>query len=715
MNCGSTCLSMVAQHHGRRYSQEYLNKLCAVGKTGVSLLNISQAAEHIGFRTLGVKLSVDDLFSKSTMPCILHWDNQHYVVAYQVSGNKIKIADPQSGHLTCSKKQLLEHWKKTEANEGFALLLEPTQLFYSEGHEHQVEDPDYSGFKNILTKVSQYKHLILQLVIGLLAVTIINLIIPFLSQSLIDQGVSKKDLGFINLILLAQLVFVFSRTIIEFIRSWILLHISTRINISIMADFILKLMRMPLSFFDKKNTGDVLQRIADHDRIEQLLTSHSLNTVFSLLNLIVFGVVLWIYSAKIFLVFFIGSAISVAWPLLFLNTRKLLDNQKFTQQSEHQNHLMQLIHGMPELKINQAETKKKWQWEKIQLGLFQVKSKLLKTEQFQQAGTVLINEVKNIFILIIAAKLVIDGSITIGMLVAITYILGQLNAPIEQLLSFIPVLQNGQLSLQRLTDIQQQKEEDEGNQFGLTTISGDITLKGVSFAYPGFNPVLNNIDLVIPEHKTTAIVGESGSGKTTLLKLLLKFYEVDQGRIEVGEVDMQHIPASLLREACGVVFQDGFVFDDTIAENVALDARETDFVQLEHALRMANLMDDINRLPLKLDTLIGQNGQINLSKGQQQRLMIARSVYKNPAYLFYDEATSALDANNEKAIQENLNQFLAGKTAVIIAHRLSTVKNADQIVVLKHGEIVETGDHRSLTALKGHYYHLVKNQLELGA
>jgi ATP-binding cassette subfamily B protein len=715
MNCGSTCLSMVARFYGRNYSQEFLNKLCALGKKGVSLLNISKAAEKIGFRTLGVKLSIDDLFSKSTMPCILHWENNHYVVAYKVSANKIKIADPQLGKFTLSKKELLQHWKKTDANEGFALLLEPTQLFFSNEHNDQIETQDFSGFKNIVNKVSQYKYLIIQLVVGLIAVTIINLIIPFLSQSLIDQGVSKKDLSFINLILIAQLVFIFSRTIIEFIRSWILLHISTRINISIMADFLLKLMRLPLSFFDKKNTGDILQRIADHDRIEQLLTSHSLNTLFSLMNLIVFGVVLWIYSAKIFVVFFMGSLISVMWPFLFLRKRKLLDNRKFDKQSNHQNYLMQLIHGMSELKINQAETKKKWQWEKIQLGLYKVKSKLLKIEQFQQAGTVLINEVKNIFILFIAAKLVIDGSITIGMLVAITYILGQLNAPIEQLLNFIPVLQDGKLSLQRLTDIQQQKEEDESNKFGIKSISGDIVLKDVSFAYPGFSPVLKKINLQIFENKTTAIVGESGSGKTTLLKLLLKFYQLDDGNIEIGKIDLENIPASLLREKSGVVFQDGYIFDDTIAENVALDGQDINFSKLENALKMANLLNDINRLPIKMETIIGQNGQINLSKGQQQRLMIARSIYKNPSYLFYDEATSALDANNEKVIQENLNNFLKDKTAVIIAHRLSTVKNADQIVVLKQGEIVETGNHQSLTKLKGHYYHLVKNQLELGA
>jgi ATP-binding cassette subfamily B protein len=714
MNCGSACLSMVAISHGKNYSQQFLNNLCEIGKKGVSLLNINKAAEKIGFRTLGIKIKAEDLFSQLSSPCILHWDNNHYVVAYKSNRNKIKIADPKLGKLTLTKQEFLKHWSKTDEHEGFALLLEPTDMFYSSELDSQNDFQDYSRFKNITNKILEFKPLIIQLIIGLFAITVINLFIPFLSQSLIDQGVSKKDLSFINLILIAQLVFIFSRTIIEFIRSWILLHISTRVNISILADFLLKLMRLPLSYFDKKNTGDILQRISDHDRIEQLLTSHSLNTIFSLLNLIVFGIVLFIYSVNIFLVFCVGSILSILWPILFLQKRKKLDIDRFGQSSTHKNYLMQLIHGMPEIKLNQADTKKKWQWEKIQISLYNVKTRLLKIEQFQQAGTVLINEVKNILIIFISAKFVIDGEITIGMLVAITYILGQLNGPIEQLLSFIPVLQNGKLSLQRLTDIQLQDEEDESNKFNITDISGDIEIKNLSFSYPSFQPVLQDINMVIKQNQTTAIVGESGSGKTTLLKLLLKFYDLDNGDIQIGDMNINNIPTSLYRAHCGVVFQDGYIFDDSIAANVALDGEAIDYIKLEESLKMANLLDDIERLPLKVQTIIGQNGQINLSKGQQQRLMIARSIYKNPKYLFYDEATSALDANNEKTIQENLDKFLDNRTAVIIAHRLSTVKNADQIVVLKHGSIVEKGTHTSLTKLKGHYYNLVKNQLELG-
>jgi len=610
MNCGSTCLSMIAHYHGRDYSQEFLNKVCIVGKKGVSLLNINKAAEKIGFRTLGIKVAVDKLFSNVPMPCILHWDNHHYVVAYGFSRNKIKIADPQIGKYSLSKKELLKHWQKTDQDEGLALLLEPTDSFYSNQYDDQLNYDDNTGFKNILSKVSQYKSLLYQLVIGLIAITLINLIIPFLSQSIIDQGVSKKDLSFINLILIAQLVFVFSRSIIEFIRSWILLHISTRVNISILADFLLRLMRLPLSYFDKKNTGDILQRIGDHDRIEQLMTSHSLNTLFSLINLIVFGIVLWIYSGTIFSIFFIGSLLSILWPLFFLKKRMLIDHDKFSQSANHHNHLMQLIHGMSEIKINQAETKNKWQWEKIQLGLYKVKSKLLKIEQLQQAGTILINEVKNIFVIYIAAKLVITGEITIGMLVAITYILGQLYGPIEQLLNFIPVFQDAKLSLRRLTDIQQQKEEDERNIYNIEKVSGDIVLNKVSFAYPGFAPVLRDINLTIPNNKTTAIVGESGSGKTTLLKLLLKFYTLDNGKIEIGGVDLNNIPASLLRNHVGVVFQEGYIFDDTIAANVALDNQVINYEKLDYALKMANLLDDINRLPVKVETIIGQNGQI---------------------------------------------------------------------------------------------------------
>lgn len=716
MSCGPTCLAMVSKYYGRSFRQDFIETLCAIGKQGVSLFNLSQAAEKIGFRTLGVKLTTEQLLEQGDKPCILHWDNQHFVVAYKSKKNKFTIADPQHGKTTIDQNHLKKHWVKNTDQQGFALLLEPSDGFYtSHTDEQNTEQNKSTANISIFHKLSQYKKLIFQLILGIFAVTLINLIIPFLSQSLIDQGVSMKDHTFIYLILIAQLVFIISRTSIEFIRSWILLHISTRVNISILADFLMKMMRLPLAYFDRKNTGDILQRIADHERIEQLLTSHSLNTLFSLLNLFVFGFVLWIYSSQIFLAFLIGSSLSLAWPLLFLKRRKHLDNDKFIQSSKHQNHMLHMIHGMPEIKINQAETKKKWQWESIQVGLFKTKSRLLMIEQSQQAGTILVNEIKNIIIIFLSAQLVISGELTLGMLVAISFILGQLNAPIDQLLSFLPVLQDAKLSFRRLTDIQNEADEDDNNPYSLQEVSGDIAIKNLSFAYPGFADVLQDITLQIPANKTTAIVGESGSGKTTLLKLLLKFYPNTSGHISYGDIDSNNIPAHILREQVGVVFQDGHVFDDTIAANVALSGEMVNQKRLIHALTMANLINDINRLPLKWNTIIGQNGQISFSKGQQQRLMIARSIYKDPSYLFYDEATSALDANNEKQIQQNLNSFLANRTAIIIAHRLSTVKNADQIVVLKQGKIVEKGNHETLIKQQGDYFHLVKNQLELGA
>ncbi|MFC3193921.1 peptidase domain-containing ABC transporter [Marinicella sediminis] len=713
MSCGPTCLAMISQHYGRHFRQDFIETLCAIGKHGVSLFNLSQAAEKLGFRTLGVKLTTKQLAEHGDKPCILHWDDQHFVVAYKTKKNTFSIADPQYGKSRINQQQLEQHWVKNQDRQGFALLLEPTDHFYTADSE-TAEESVAAQPLGIWAKLKQHKKLLIQLVIGVLAITLINLIIPFLSQSLIDQGVALKDHKFIYLILIAQLVFIISRTSIEFIRSWILLHISTRINISILADFLLKMMRLSLSYFDRKNTGDILQRIADHERIEQLLTSHSLNTFFSLINLLVFGVVLWIYSGQIFLAFVIGSTLSLTWPLLFLHRRKHLDNEKFVHASKHQNHMLHIIHGMPEIKINQAETKKKWQWEKIQVNLFNIKSRLLMLEQGQQAGTILINEIKNIVIIFFSAQLVISGDITLGMLVAISFILGQLNAPIDQLLSFIPILQDAKLSFRRLTEIQNEPDESTQNPYQVKQLTGDISISNLTFAYPGFSPVLKDITLRIPAQKTTAIVGESGSGKTTLLKLLLKFYAPDSGVIEYGGMDVEHLPAELIRNQSGVVFQDGHVFDDTIAANVALSGATIDQQKLMHALTMANLLDDINKLPLKWQTVIGQNGQINLSKGQQQRLMIARSIYQDPAYLFYDEATSALDANNEKMIQNNLDVFVKNRTAVIIAHRLSTVRNADQIVVLKHGAVVESGNHDTLISQRGDYYYLVKNQLELG-
>jgi ATP-binding cassette subfamily B protein len=715
MNCGSTCLAMICRHHGKLFSNEFLENLCQIGRQGLSMLNLKKAAASLGFRTLGVKLTVDQFIEQAQTPCILHWENQHYVVAYKTTAKKIKIADPELGKRTLSREEFSQHWQKTTDQQGYALLLEPTDAFYQQTEPGIDEQANNHQFANIINQLKPHRSLLWQLLMGIFAVTLINLIIPFLSQALIDQGVGQMDHQFITVILLAQLTFVFSRTVVEFIRSWILLHISTRINIAILAGFLLKLMRLPLSYFDKKNQGDILQRMGDHQRIEQLLTSHSLNTLFSLLNLLVFGVVLWIYNALVFWVFFASTVLALLWPLLFLKKRKVIDARKFQLSGDHHNFLLQLIHGMPEIKMNQADGHKITHWYQLQQKLFHSKSGLLKTEQFQQVGTVLINEVKNVLVIFLAAKLVISGQITIGTLVAITYIMGQLNGPIDQLLNFIPTLQNASLSLQRLNEIQNLETESTQPSLSAEGISGDLKVRKLNFAYPGFDPVLHDVSLTVKGGHVTALVGASGSGKSTLLKLLLKFYPPDSGGLHLGAHDYRQLSAEQLRSAVSVVFQDPFIFDDDIAANVVVNGAKADPERLTQALKMANLYDEIDRLPQKWHTVIGQNGQYNLSKGQQQRLMIARAVYSDPEYLFFDEATSALDATNEKIIQENLSRFMKNRTALIIAHRLSTVKRADQIIVMKQGRVVETGRHEELVSRKSHYYELVKNQLELGS
>ena len=547
--------------------------------------------------------------------------------------------------------------------------------------------------------------------------SLLQLLFPFLTQSIVDIGINNQDISFINLILIAQLVLYASRTAVEFIRSWILLHLGTRINISIISDFLIKLMKLPISFFDTKMIGDLLQRIQDHRRIEHFLTSSTLNILFSFVNLIIFGAVLIYYNLTIFLVFAIGSIIYALWILIFMRRRRELDFKLFDQMADNQSNLIQLITGMQEIKLNNAEKQKRWEWERIQAKLFRVSIKSLALNQYQQVGSVFVNEVKNIFISFLAAKSVIDGDITLGMMLAIQYIIGQLNTPINDLIGFIHSTQDAKISLERLGEIHAKENEEDENIQKVTIFPNDKSLytEDLCFQYAGPHSemVLEGINMVVPEGKLTAIVGTSGSGKTTLVKLLLKFYNPVKGNIRLGDIQLGNFSNRIWRDKCGSVMQDGFIFSDSIAKNITVSDEHIDRERLFYAVKMANIQDFIESLPLGYNTKIGNDGH-GLSQGQKQRILIARAVYKDPEYLFFDEATNALDAHNEKIIMENLNQFFEGKTVVVVAHRLSTVKNADQIIVLEKGKIVERGDHKELIAKKGVYYHLVKNQLELG-
>jgi ATP-binding cassette subfamily B protein len=717
-DCGPTCLKIIARYYKKKIDIQLLRELCETTRIGSTLLNVSEAAEKIGLRSLGVRLSIDSL-DQIDLPCILHWNKSHYVVLYRVKKGVFYISDPAHGLISYSKEEFTKFWIGNNASdytdEGIALLLEPTPYFYSNDLENDKKVE--FGFSFIFKYLLQYKNYIIQLAIGLLSASILQLLFPFLTQSIVDVGIQNQNLSFIYLILLAQLFLFFGKTALELVRHWILLHLSVRINISLISDFFIKLMNLPISFFDVRMTGDILQRINDHKRIERILTNSSLDVLFSFVNMIIMGGVLAYYNLNVFLIYFIGSAFYFGWILLFLKKRETLDYKRFSEISQEQSKVIELINGMQEIKLHNAEKQKRWGWEYIQARLFKVSIKGLILEQVQGIGSNFINEIKNIFIIFLSAKLVIEGEITLGMMMAISLIVGSLNGPILQLINFVREFQDARISLSRLSEIHSKDDEILGDDESVKDIElkSDIILKNVSFRYTGSDMnVLKDLDLVIPTNKITAIVGGSGSGKTTLMKLLLKFYKPNEGTIEYGKVDLKRINQKTWRNHVGTVMQEGYIFNDTIANNIAVGEDIIDKNKLEYAVKIANIKSFIEELPLHYNTKIGMEG-VGMSSGQKQRLLIARAIYKDPSILFFDEATSALDANNEKVIMSNLNKIFKDKTVIIIAHRLSTVVNADNIVVLDKGRIVEQGTHEYLVTIKGNYYELVKNQLQLGS
>lgn len=716
-DCGPTCLKIIAKHYGKTINIQELRDASETTREGSNLLFLSDAAEKIGFRTLGVKLSAERL-EEAPLPCILHWNKNHYVVLYKIKKGTYYISDPAFGLIEYNKEDFLKFWIGNNADdstqEGIALLIEATPKFFQS--EFDKEDTKGIGFGLLSQYVLRYKSFLIQLSIGLLASSMLQLIFPFLTQSIVDIGIQNQNIHFVYLILFAQLFLFAGRTGLELIRSWILLHLSTRINISLISDFFIKLMNLPISFFDVRMTGDIMQRINDHRRIEKILTTSSLNVLFSIINMFVMGAVLAYFNLKIFLVFFVGSLLYFGWITLFLKRREVLDYKRFAEVSQEQSKVMELINGMQEIKLHNAEKQKRWSWEYVQARLFRVSIKGLVLEQTQTIGSSVINELKNIFIIFLSAKLVIDGSITLGMMLAISSIVGSLNGPVTQLIEFVRELQDAKISLARLSEIHEKEDEtqQEVHQTNDVPFDAPIEIKNISYRYLGSDiPVLDNLSLVIPPNKITAIVGVSGSGKTTLMKLLLKFYEPEKGEITIGNSQLKNISQKAWRSNIGAVMQEGFIFSDTIANNIAFGVDVINKERLVYAADVANIKEYISELPLGYNTKIGAEG-VGMSTGQKQRLLIARAVYKDPEILFFDEATSALDANNEKEIMRKLGLFFENKTVVVIAHRLSTVMNADQIVVLDKGKIIEIGSHTSLVEQKGNYFELVKNQLQLG-
>lgn len=717
MQCGVACLAMICKYYKKAYSIETLSKICGVSTEGVSLLAIKSAAEKLGFHSIYGKASIEQLANIS-QPCILHWNQNHFIVLYKVNKQKkFYIADPGKGLLCYSIKEFKKHWISSVSNgeeKGIVMFLEPAETFFKANTlDEQVKK---RSFNFLLGYILQYRKYFIQIILGLLLGCLLQLIMPFLTQAIVDIGIKHNDIKFIWLVLLGELMIVIGRTATDFIRRWLLLHISMRINISLVSDFFIKLLKLPMAFFDTKLMGDLLQRIEDHSRVQNFLTGQVLNVVFTFLSFIIFGVVLFIYNKIIFGVFIIGSIIYGLWISSFLRRRKVLDYEIFEQQAINQNKTYQFITSMQEIKLQDCEQRRRWEWEDTQADLFGVQMKSLKLQQTQEAGSIFINEVKNILITVLAATAVINGQITLGAMLAIQYIVGQLNSPVEQFMSFIYSLQDVKISLERINEIHEGKnEESTENQAKQFAAEKVIKIENIDFKYDihALKKTLDSVSFNIPEGKVTAIVGASGSGKTTLIKLMLGYYPVMSGSITIAGRNINEYNLKWWRRHCGVVMQDGVIFSESIARNIAVDDGDVDVMRLERAARIANIHDYVMGLPLKYNTIIGRDG-IGLSQGQKQRILIARAVYKNPDFIFLDEATNALDAKNEKTIVENLDKFYQGRTVVVVAHRLSTVKNADQIIVVDGGKIVETGNHASLIKKRGAYFNLVKNQLELG-
>lgn len=714
MDCGPTCLKIIAKFYGKNINISTLTELSEIGKDGVNLLGLSQAAENIGFRTLSVEIDYEKLITEAPLPCVIHWDQNHFVVITPGSSKKkVIIADPAHGILSYSVEDFKSHWLQSlESDVGIALLIEPTPKFHLQ--EEEAGKKISWGF--LYQYVGEHRRFIFQLVIGMLLTSLFQMIMPFLTQSIVDVGINGRNIQYIYLILIAQLFLTFGRTVTDFIRSRLLLHIGTKINISILSDFWIKLMRLPLGYFDQKKTGDILQRIGDHNRIQNFLTTSVLSVAFSILNLVVFSIVLLVYNPIIYLIFMIGSLIYFFWIRLFLGARRDLDVKRFDISSKENSATMQLINGMQEIRMNNCGTIKRWEWERLQVKIFQLSFKGLSLSQFQQTGGLFINETKNILISFIVAKAVIDGQLTFGGMLAVQYMIGQLNSPIDQLIGFVQNAQDAKISLERLNEIHELEEEESLNTTYIKQLRKcrSISIKDLSFTYVGAGnePVLNKINIEITEGKTTAIVGMSGSGKTTILKLLSKFYTHYSGEIKIGESNLKYISPEYWRKQCGSVMQDGYIFNDTIAKNIALLEERPDYDRLSFACETANILAFIESLPSGFNTMIGNEGN-GISQGQRQRILIARLIYKNPSYLFLDEATNSLDSNNEEIIVNNMKEFYLGKTVVIVAHRLSTVIDADEIIVLHKGVVVEKGKHDDLVNEKGYYYELVRKQLAL--
>lgn len=716
MDCGPACLKMIAKFYGKYYSLQYLRDKCGITREGVSMLDLSHGAENIGLRSLSLKCTMDDLIIKVPLPAIVHWDNSHYIVVYKSNtrSGSIYVADPAKGHVKYSRKEFAKRWvKEEESDRGILMALEPQADFYQRQSEEKVERS--KTMENFLGYFRPYKKSFVNLLVVMFLVTVLQGFLPFISKAVIDVGIQTRDLDFINIVLIANIAIYVSILLSNLVRDWILLHMTSRINIALISDYLIKLMLLPITFFETKMTGDILQRANDHERIRSFIMNNSLNMIFSILTFFIFSIILLVYNYVIFYIFIGGSVLYFSWVIGFLKLRKKLDWEYFDLVAQNQSYWVETIAGMQDIKINNYEKSKRWKWEEIQARLFKVNVRSLKLSNMQNMGAQFIDSIKNLCITFFCAKAVIKGDMTFGVMISTQTIIGMLNAPVVQFIQFVVSFQFAKISFLRLNEIHQLKDEHED--VGTNSVdlpeNKNLSINTVSFQYTPNSPfVLKNISLFIPEKKVTAIVGDSGSGKSTLLKLILRLYKPSYGEILIGNMNVNNISLKQWRNKCGAVMQDGKIFNDTILNNIVLDDEKIDYNKLKRALDTANIAAEIEKLPLGYQTKMGEQGR-GLSGGQKQRILIARALYKDPDYLFFDEATNSLDTLNEQKIVAALDNVFKDKTVIVVAHRLSTIRKADQIVVMQDGAIVEAGNHESLMQKKGRYYLLVQSQLDL--
>lgn len=711
-DCGPACLKIIAKHYGKYYSLQYLRDKCGITRAGVSFLDISYAAKQIGLRTISVKATLNDLISIVVLPCIIYWNQDHFIVVYKVTSHKIYVSDPAKGLLSHSHAEFIERWYKENEENGVVLALEPMANFMQ--LEVREKKERYKTFENLMGYFLPYKQAFYILFFIMFIATLLQALLPFISKAVIDTGIQTRDITFIYMILIGNAILLLSITLSNILREWVLLHVTARVNISLLSDYLIKLMKLPVSFFENKLVGDILQRASDHERIRNFIMTNSLGTLFSMITFIIFSIILLVYHKIIFLIFIVGSAIYAGWILVFLKIRKKIDWENFELSSKNQSHWVETIESIQEIKINNYEDQKRWKWEGIQARLYRVNQKVLKINAAQSLGAQFINGIQNMMVTFYCAIAVINGEITFGVMVSVQFIIGMLNGPVSQFISFIQAAQYAKISFMRINEIHQIEEEEDGcasNNIILPQ-NKSLIVHNLTFQYSPQTPlVLRNINLFIPEGKVTAIVGDSGSGKSTLLKLLLRLYKPSYGEVLIGGMNVNNISLRQWRNRCGCVMQEGKLFNDTIINNIVLSEEDIDYQALKQAVEVANISHEIEQMPQGYQTLIGEMGR-GLSGGQRQRILIARALYKKPDYIFLDEATNSLDSINEQKIVQALDAVFVNRTVVIIAHRLSTIRKADQIIVLKGGVMVEVGNHDSLMAQKQFYYNLIQCQYQ---